>query len=145
MITKPIRVALLCLAVVVSAYGQNRGNTPWWTSDVVRDLGLSPTQTQRIRRIARSCRDRLFDARNNAQKAEADLEDLLNDPGVNLNEAKPVIERLAQARANSTRVITQMSVQMRTVLTQDQWRELVKRWAEVQRTKKGRGDAQVPP
>lgn len=144
MIPNCIRTALLCLAAVVSAYGQSRANTPWWTSDVVRDLGLRPAQTQKIRLIARSYRDRLFDARNNAQKAEADLEDLLNDPRVNVNAAQPVIERLAQARANSTRVITEMSIQMRSVLTQDQWRELVRRWADVQRTKKGR-DTQVPP
>ena len=145
MTARRVRLLIACLAAIAtSAQPQNRINTPWWTSDVVRDLGLSPAQTQRIRQTVRSYRDRLFDARNNVQKAEADLEDILNDPEVNMNAARAVIERLAQARANSTRVFTEMSVQMRSILTQDQWRELARRWADVQRTKKGH-EAQVPP
>jgi hypothetical protein len=65
------------------------------------------------------------------QKAEGDLDDLLNDPEVNMDQARPVIERLAAARANSTRVFLEMSVQLRSVLTLDQWRILVRRWDEV--------------
>ncbi len=144
MISAGVRILSLCLAAAVLAFGQNAANMPWWTSDVVRDLGLTPAQTQKIHQIVRAYRDRLFDARNNVQKAEAALEDLLNDPQVNPADAKPVIERLAEARASSTRVFTEMSIQLRSVLTIDQWRELRRRWADVQKTKKGR-DTQVPP
>ena len=148
MILRSIRILILCLAAAAWAGAQNAANMPWWTSDVVRDLGLTPAQTQRIHHIVRSYRDRLFDARNNVQKAEAALEDLLNDPeanqaGANQVAAKPVIDRLAEARANSTRVFTEMSIQLRSVLTIDQWRELRKRWSEVQKTRKG--DTQIPP
>lgn len=138
------RVLSLCLAGTVITLAQNSANMPWWTSDIVHDLSLSPAQTQRIHQIIRSHRDRLFDARNNVQKAEAALEDLMNEPTVNPAAAKPIIDRLAQGRAESTRVFTEMSVELRSVLTIDQWRELRKRWAEVQRTKKGR-DTQVSP
>lgn len=136
-------IPVLCVAAAALSYAQNAADMPWWTSDVVHDLGLTTAQTQKIHQIVRSYRDRLFDARNNVQKAEAALEDLMNDPDVNPAAAKPVIERLAEARANSTRVFTAMSVQLRSVLTIDQWRELRKRWTEVQRTKKG--DVQLPP
>ncbi|HTU45866.1 MAG TPA: periplasmic heavy metal sensor [Bryobacteraceae bacterium] len=138
-----MRLLLLCLAAAVSSFAQNAVNMPWWTSDVVHDLGLTPAQTQQIHQIVRTYRDRLFDARNNVQKAEAALEDLLNDPEPNPAAAKPVIDRLAAARANSTRVFTEMSIQLRSVLTIDQWRELRKRWSEVQKIRKG--DTQVPP
>jgi Spy/CpxP family protein refolding chaperone len=138
------RVLFLSLVAVCLAVAQNSANMPWWTSDIVRDLGLSPAQTQKIHQIVRAHRDRLFDARNNVQKAEAALEDLMNDPSVSPAAAKPIIDRLAQGRAESTRVFTEMSVELRSVLTIDQWRELRKRWAEVQHTKKGR-DTQVPP
>jgi len=141
--TRSVRFLLLCLAAVVLSFAQNAVNMPWWTSDVVHDLGLTPAQTQQIHQIVRTYRDRLFDARNNVQKAEAALEDLLNDPEPNPAAAKPVIDRLAAARANSTRVFTEMSIQLRSVLTIDQWRELRKRWSEVQKTRKG--DTQVPP
>lgn len=141
--TRGVRLLFLFLAAAVLSLAQNAANMPWWTSDVVHDLGLTPAQTQQIHQIVRTYRDRLFDARNNVQKAEAALEDLLNDPEPNPAAAKPVIERLAGARANSTRVFTEMSIQLRSVLTIDQWRELRKRWSEVQKTRKG--DTQLPP
>ncbi len=137
-------VLSLCLTATLPLAAQNTTNLPWWTSPVVSDLGLSQEQTQKIREIVRSYRNRLFDARNNAGKAEAELQDLLNDPTVNVAAAKPAIERLAQSRAETTRVFTQMSVEVRSVLTLNQWREVVKRWAEVQKTRKNR-DTEVAP
>jgi hypothetical protein len=121
---------------------QIRANLPWWNSPVVNDLGLSQEQSQRIREIVRSYRSRLLDARNNANKAEQDLEDLFNDADVRLKNAEPVVERLATARAESTRVFLEMSSQIRGVLTLDQWRNLVRRSPEMQ---KRRLDTQVQP
>ncbi len=139
-----ILLVLAMTASTVPALAQNTTNLPWWTSPVVSDIGLSAEQTQKIRQVVRSYRDRLFDSRNAAAKAEAALQDQLNDPTVSLNEAKPAIEKLAMARANTTRVFTSMSVEIRAVLTLDQWRQLVKRWSEVQRTKRNR-DVDVAP
>lgn len=131
---------LFCLIVLVAstvslASPQNTVTMPWWTSTVMSDL-VNQNQQQRIRQIVRRYRNQLFDARNNAQKAEAEVRDLLNDPNVNLAQAKPAIERLAQAKAESTRLVTSMSVEIRGVLTQDQWRELIKKWSDVQRTRR---------
>ena len=136
-------ILLLCGLSQV-AFGQNRANFPWWNSPVVRDIGLTPDQSKKIHEIVRTYRNRLLDARNNVQKAEGDLEDILNDDAeVNAGSAKAVIERVALARATSTRVFLEMSVQLRSVLTIDQWRQLVKRWDEMQRRKPT--DTQVPP
>jgi len=134
---------LLCLGAVALASAQNRANFPWWNSPVTADLNLSPTQAQKIHQIVRSYRDRLFDARNNQQKVEAELEDMMNDPEVSSEGARPVIERSAIARAATSRVFLEMSVQLRSVLTLDQWRILVRRWDEVQRKKPS--DTQVSP
>ncbi len=134
---------LFCLATAAFTWAQNRANFPWWNSPVMVDLSLSPAQSQRIHQIVRSYRERLFDARNNEQKAEAELEDLLNDPEVSAATAQPVIERVATARASASRVFLEMSVQLRGVLTLDQWRILVRRWDEVGRKKPA--DTQVPP
>jgi Spy/CpxP family protein refolding chaperone len=138
-----IRVFVLALLAVVSVAAQNRANFPWWNSPVVGDLGLNATQSQKIRQVVRSYRDRLLDARNSVQKAEGALEDLMNEAEVDPEAAKPVIERVSAARANSSRVLLEMSVQLRSVLTLDQWRQLVRRWDEVQRKKAT--DTQVPP
>ena len=139
---KLIGVSLLFAAVSVAA-AQNRANFPWWNSPVRADIGLSAEQNQKIQRIVRSYRNRLLDARNEVQKAEGELEDALNDPEVNAQAAQAVVERVATARANSSRVFLDMSVQLRSVLTLDQWRQLVRRWDEVQR--KRPPDTQAPP
>ncbi len=137
----------LCLVLVLSmapvALAQNRANFPWWNSPVTREIGLTPDQSDRIHGIVRAYRDRLLDARNNVLKADGDLEDVMNNPEVDGNRAKAVIDRVANARAASTRVFLEMSMQLRGVLTLDQWRQLVRRWDEMQRKKPS--DTQVAP
>lgn len=137
-------LVLIGSVFIRSLPAQNTTSLPWWTSPVVDNLGLTPLQKQRIRAIVRSYRNRLFDARNNASKAEAELQDILNSPTVDANAARPAIDRLATARSQTTKVFTQMSVELRSVLTIEQWRELVKRWGEVQRTKRNR-DTELAP
>ena len=135
-------LALLILAAGLAS-AQNRANFPWWNSPVKGEIGLTPEQDQRIRETVHAYRNRLLDARNNVLKAEGDLEDVLNSQQVDSNQAKPVIERVASARAMSSRVFLEMSVQLRGILTLDQWRQLVRRWGEMQR--KRPSDTQVPP
>lgn len=139
-----MRLVLISL-LAATLFAQNRANFPWWNSTIVDDqqLNLNVAQKQKIRQIVRAHRSRLLDSRNTVSKAEGDLEDLLNEPDVNAEMAKPVIERLAEARAASSRVFLDMSVQLRAVLTLDQWRVLVRRWDELQRKKAS--DTQVSP
>jgi Spy/CpxP family protein refolding chaperone len=122
-------VCLLLCSFLASA--QNRAQFPWWNSPVASEVGLTQPQTQRIRQIVRSYRDRLFDVRNEVQKAEAALDELMNDGEMNAEAAKPIINRVAQARANSSRVFLEMSTHIREVLTYEQWKQLVQRWDEV--------------
>ena len=136
-----LSLLLLVLAATVSA--QNRANFPWWNSPIAEDLGLTVPQKQKIHQIVRSYRDRLFDARNAHQKAQAELDDMMNDPEVNFDAVKPVVERVATAQANASRLFLEMSVQIRGVLTLDQWRALVRRWDEMQ--KKRPSETQTPP
>lgn len=142
----PVLLAFVLLsAAALPSPAQNTASLPWWTSPVINDIGLSHEQTQKIRQVVRSYRDRLFDARNSARKAEADLQDIMNDPAVSLAAAQPAIDRLANARANTTRLFTAMSIEIRAVLTQTQWQALIKRWDEVQRTKHPNRDTEFVP
>jgi hypothetical protein len=138
-------ILVVLAAVALPTLAQNTASLPWWTSPVINDIGLSHEQTQKIRQVVRSYRDRLFDARNASRKAEADLQDIMNDSTVSLAQAQPAIERLARARANTTRLFTAMSIEIRAVLTQAQWHELVKRWDEVKRTKHPNRDTEFVP
>ena len=120
-----------------TAFAQNRANFAWWNNPVVAGrLNLSPAQRQQIRQIVHSYRDRLIDARSNVQKAEGELQDVLNAEQVDERQSQVVIDRLARARGESVRVLTEMSVRLRSVLTYDQWREVVKRWNTQQRGKR---------
>jgi Spy/CpxP family protein refolding chaperone len=122
---------LLLFCSLVASAQQNRAQFPWWNSPVAKEVGLSPAQTQHIRNIVHSYRDRLFDVRNEVQKADAALDELMNEGDMNAKEAEPIIARVAQARANSSRVFLEMSTRIREVLTYEQWRQLVERWDEV--------------
>ena len=133
---------VLLLGTAASAWTESRMNFAWWNSPIRADLKLTDEQSTKIREIVHSYRNQLLDARNNAVKAEGDLEDLLNDDRVNMASAKPVIERLAEARANSTRIFTEMSLELRSVLTLDQWRTLVRKYSE---TRRKQPDTQVTP
>jgi len=138
-----LRLSVLLAAFSAAAFAQNRAEFPWWNSPVVADIGLSQEQTTRIRTIVRSYRNRLFDARNNVQKAEAALEDVMNDDHVSTEAVKPLIDHLASARAESTKTVLEMNMELRSVLTLDQWRILVRRWEEVKA--KRTNQLAVPP
>lgn len=126
-----VRIFVSLLFCSLFAGAQNRAQFPWWNSPVASDIGLTPAQVSRIKQIVHAYRDRLFDARNNVQKAEAALDEIMNDGEMNAEAAKPVIDRVAAARATSSRVFLEMSTHIREVLTYDQWRQLVQRWSEV--------------
>lgn len=140
---RPLRVMLALMVLAMSAAAQKRSEFPWWNSPVVADIGLSPEQTARIRGIVRAYRNRLFDAHNNVQKAEAALEDVMNDDHIAPESVKPLIEHVASARAESTRTVLSMNIELRSVLTMDQWRVLVRRWEEVK--SKRTNQLAVPP
>ena len=138
-----MKTLLLIVLAASLAGAQNLENFLWWNRPVRDQIGLSAEQNEKIREIVRAHRDRLLDARNNVLKAEGDLEDMMNGEHVDPKQAKGVIDKLAEARAASSRAYLDMSVELRSVLTLDQWRKLVQHWVEQER--KRPKDTQVPP
>ena len=99
----------------------------WWSSPVVKDLNLNPGQRVQIRTTIRDYRGRLLDLRGQIEASERDLEYQFNQQPVDTAKANEAIERLAGARAELTRTLSQMSLKLRAVLTQQQWQELQSR------------------
>ena len=123
-----IRVAILiCLASVPVLAQGPRAMFQWWNSPIASDLNLTPDQRQQIQSTLREYRDRVIDLRSAVDKAEGELEDVFNEDTVDQRRAGEAIDRLANARAEMTRVLSQMSLRLRGVLTPEQWRELQKR------------------
>ena len=103
---------------------------PWWNSPLVRNLNLSETQMRDIRIAVREYRGSLLDLRESVQRADSDLEALLAVTPVDQRKATEAIDRLANARADMTRTISQMTVRLRGILTNEQWQELHQRASE---------------
>jgi Spy/CpxP family protein refolding chaperone len=119
-------LAFLLCALPVAAQNP-RGIFNWWDTPMARDLNLTEAQRQQIRSTLRDYRGKIIDLRAAIEKAELEVEDSFNSENLDQQRANAAIERLAAARGDMIRVFSQMSLQMRTVLTQEQWRELQRR------------------
>ncbi len=109
------------------AWSQVPGLFPWWDSPLVRDLNLSEDQRRQIRATVREHRDRLIEQRAALEKAEARLQDLMNEDQVDEAKAFEAVEQVIAARTELTRTLARMAVKMRGVLSTQQWQELQRR------------------
>ena len=130
----------LSAALAAALCAQPRVPRPWWDSPLAGDLNLSDAQTRQIRATVAQYRGRLADLRAAVNKAEADLQSLFNEETVDQSRAGEAIEALVSARSELTRTLSQMDLQLRTVLTVDQWQQL-----QARQQRAGRGGKRRPP
>jgi Spy/CpxP family protein refolding chaperone len=102
----------------------------WWNSPLVQNLDLSDAQRKEIRSTVREYRGHLLDLREAVQRTDSDLEMLLNASPVDQRKATEAIDRLANARAELTRTLSQMTLRLRGILTDEQWQQLQQRASE---------------
>jgi len=141
MITKAMRlmVAALALAAGVSQAQVSRSFFPWWEMGFTRDLNLNEQQQQQIREILRENRSKMIDLRAALEKAEGEVEDLFEDSTADQRRANEVVDRMVAARDNMTRHFTLMSLQMRRILTNEQWKDLQSRRSRFENMRRGMG------
>ena len=133
-----LRTAVLALILSASAFAQMpKGFYAWWSKPIVNTLDLSRAQKQQIRSTVLQYRPHLVEVRAEIAKAETDLETEFNRNPVDQAKANQAVERLIAARGDLTRTLSQMSLKLRTVLTEKQWQEL-------QRYRPNGPDAQTP-
>ena len=120
------RYILLALLLSGSIFGQMpKSLYAWWSKPVVaRQLNLTNVQRQQIRATVVQFRPHLIDIRAEVNKAEIGLQAEFDHDPVDQTKANQAIERLIAARADLTRTLSQMSLKLRTVLTEQQWRDL---------------------
>ena len=98
---------------------------PWWSNKViVKQLNLSDTQVQGIRAAVSQYRARLMKARANVFEAEQNLEEQFNREPVDQDKTRQAIEQLIVARSDLTRSLSELSLKLRTLLTEEQWKQL---------------------
>jgi Spy/CpxP family protein refolding chaperone len=105
-----------------------KGFYAWWSRPEIRqDLKLSNEQQRQIRVTVTQFRPRLVEIRAEVNKAEIDLAAEFDHDPVDQARANRAIERLIGARSDLTRTLSQLSLKLRTVLTEQQWQELQRR------------------
>jgi len=116
----------VCLGPVLS--GQPiRPEFAWWENPVANGLNLTEAQQKQVQTVVREFRNRLVDLNATVQKAEGDLGDIFDAVPVDNRRANDAIDKVASARAELTKAISQMSLRLRAVLTPEQWQELRRR------------------
>src|SRR5688572_7515878 len=104
------------IAVVVPAAGQGK----WWQSDEYkRELQLTTDQSKRLEDVFQAAVPRLKSLKKALDQAESEFERLLQrgDDGSVMDQ----VERVEAARAELNKAHTWMMLDMKRVLTTDQW------------------------
>jgi Spy/CpxP family protein refolding chaperone len=105
-----------------------KGIYAWWSRpQIARDLNLSAAQREQIRATVQQFRPHLLNVRAAVNQAEEALADQFNRNPVDPGKTNEAIERLVDARSDLTRTLTQLSLKLRLVLTEEQWQELQRR------------------
>ena len=99
----------------------------WWDSPIVKDLKVTDDQQKQIKTIVRDYRNKLIDMRAAVEKADGNLNDILNEDKIDMKRATDAVDKMATAKAELIRNVTLMSVSLRAVLTPAQWKELQRR------------------
>ena len=127
---QPVAVLLLCVSISAGTLSAQmpRGFWAWWSRpQIARDLNLSQDQRQQIRATIRQYRPQLMSVRGEMNQAEQALTEEFNRSPVDPGKTNAAIERLANARSDLTRTISQLSLKLRLILTEQQWQELQRR------------------
>jgi Spy/CpxP family protein refolding chaperone len=135
-----LRTLILTLLAAASLSAQMpKGIYAWWNRpEIARDLRLSPAQREQIRATVQQFRPHLLNVRAAVNQAEQALAEQFDSTPVNPGKASEAIERLVDARSDLTRTLSQLSLKLRLILTEDQWQEL-------QRRRPKQGEEPAPP
>jgi Spy/CpxP family protein refolding chaperone len=105
-----------------------KGIYSWWSRpEIARNLNLTPAQREQIRAAVQQFRPHLLNVRLEVNQAEQALVEQFNSNPVDPAKTNDAIERLVDARSDLTRTISQLSLKLRLVLTEQQWEELQRR------------------
>lgn len=97
---------------------------PLGLQTVIREAGLSQAQLRQIEEIIRAHKRTLEEQRVEVEKKERDLKEYLDLAQVDRARVEATVDALLEARTRLSKTTTMMMVQMREVLTQEQWQRM---------------------
>jgi Spy/CpxP family protein refolding chaperone len=97
----------------------------WWKQPTtIQLLNLTPEQQKRLDDAFQQYRVRLIDHTAALEREEVILEQLMAADPLDPNKVRPEIDKVAEARAQLEKTNASMLLDMRMVLTKDQWEAL---------------------
>ncbi|MFN7989032.1 MAG: periplasmic heavy metal sensor [Thermoanaerobaculia bacterium] len=100
----------------------------WWKRPaVVENLKITPEQQERLDEVFAKNRRAFVDLKADVDRRTIDLEDLLGAKDVDPKKVAAASEALEQARGRLGKARTMMVVDMRGILTEAQWKQIVDR------------------
>ena len=101
------------------------GGGKWWkNSEMVKAVGLSDDQVQRMEKIFQDYRLKLIDQHAALQKEEVSMEPLIESDNPDEAKITAQIDRIAAARAALEKSNALMMLGIRKVMTAEQWKKL---------------------
>jgi Spy/CpxP family protein refolding chaperone len=117
----------------------------WWNDQSLVDkLKLSDDQRKAMDQILLDHRKDLVDKRATLEKAELDLEPLMQDDQPNESQVLAQIDKVAQARAELEKANARFLLAIRSKLSPDQWKDLKAARAERMERHRGWRDGRRP-
>ena len=97
----------------------------WWQdSELAKKLGLSENQIAQLNNIFYNHRLKLIDDGAEMEKADLKLQNLLDEDIPNEGQVSTQVDQVLAARGSLEREYTMMNLDLRKVLTVEQWRQL---------------------
>ena len=142
--TKRLALALLFISSTVVAADLPPGK--WWRRpEVVQSLSLNEEQQEKLEAIFRTSSSDLIDLRGAVEKANIALRADLDQPQLDRKSIQREAARLNEARARLFERELMMLVDMRNVLTDQQWSKMRMQLDRFQQQQGQQGQQQMRP
>jgi Spy/CpxP family protein refolding chaperone len=105
-------------------HGPHHEFTWWKNSDTVSKLGLNDSQVKQLDQTFTQHKMKLIDDTAAMQKADLTLHSLLDADSPDQSQVMAAVDQVLAARGTVERETTMMMLDMRKVLTVDQWKQL---------------------
>jgi len=115
---------VLVMAFAASAFAQLPAGKWWRRPEIIRQLGLAEDQRTRLDSVFRGAANDLIDLKAEVDKRTIELRGDLDQSQLNRASIQKVAERLNDARSRLFSRELSMLVDMRGVLTDDQWNRM---------------------
>ncbi|HEV3486580.1 MAG TPA: periplasmic heavy metal sensor [Vicinamibacterales bacterium] len=122
---KRFLIAAALLLAAAFAHAQQLPPGKWWQRpEVIEQLGLTTEQQDRLDEIFRAAANGLIDAKGDVEKVQIALRAELDRPQMRRPEVLRLVSQLNDARGRLFEREVTMLVDMRAVLTEQQWRRM---------------------